>query len=168
MKRYRVLGRPVNINGGTVMLIDDQAKPRMHNLKDLGKGVYEVINPIQFKQGEEFCWDGVVNKALLEDLEAVEELKSGESARDELIMLIEKCETVDQLEALKDHELMKKIRGKNRQAVMEAGQVRYEELTADDSGDTSKTGEDDTDDDASGNDGNDNDTTGSLPGVNNE
>lgn len=77
MERFEVT-EVMNLNGGTVELDEDQARRRIHNIVEVDKGVYEIVNPIQFKVGETFGYDGEVNKALAhaiistEDAEVIE------------------------------------------------------------------------------------------------
>jgi len=51
-----------------VTLTAAQASARSHNLKPLGDGRYQIANPVQFKAGEEFGYDGELPKALAEML----------------------------------------------------------------------------------------------------
>jgi hypothetical protein len=66
MEHYRVIGHKAEIHGGQVQLTDVQAAPRAHNLESLGKGLYNVTAPIQFKAGETFGYDGEFPKAMAE------------------------------------------------------------------------------------------------------
>lgn len=75
MKQVTVAERPITVNSGQVQLTAAQAKTRLHNLKlvKAGKesGVYEVVQPIQFKAGETFGFDGVMRKdGILHDPQA--------------------------------------------------------------------------------------------------
>lgn len=74
------------VNSGVVVLVGEQAKARMHNLKAVkvdkktGDGEYEIVNPIQFKRGESFGFSGETSKnGVLSDPEA-EELRRMEQA----------------------------------------------------------------------------------------
>jgi len=56
VEEYKV-EKIVSFAGGLIGLSANQAKRRKHNLKpvkldDAGAGVYEIINPVQFKVGE--------------------------------------------------------------------------------------------------------------------
>jgi len=69
MKTYRVEDKPISVSGGMVELTKKQSKSRMHNLESAkgedGKiieGRFKVINPIQFKSGEIFRFDGEIGK----------------------------------------------------------------------------------------------------------
>lgn len=73
LKKFVVTGRSAEVHGGLVRLTAAQAKPRLHNLTavDVGKegvnvgaGVYEVRGRIQFKNGEQFEYDGQFPKAM--------------------------------------------------------------------------------------------------------
>ena len=97
MKQYFVIALAVNIASGILALNKDQAASRVHCLEDLGDGLYEVKQPVQFKRGEEFGYDGEVNKALLQDLE--ETVENPVSAK-ELIEKIESVETSEDLNGL--------------------------------------------------------------------
>jgi len=80
MQRVKVIGISANFNGGEVQINREQYKTRAHNLLvmkapvvedgvEVECGVYRVVGPIQFKNGEEFGFDGPVNKALIKELE---------------------------------------------------------------------------------------------------
>ncbi len=64
MKNYKVTGRVARFSAGVVKLSDAQANSRQHNLKSLGKGEYEIVNPIEFKNGELFGYSGDVPKVM--------------------------------------------------------------------------------------------------------
>lgn len=69
MKRYKVTGRSFNVPTGLIELTAGQAKDRIHCLDPQKKvGLYNILKPIQFKHGEEFGYDGEVNKINLEDV----------------------------------------------------------------------------------------------------
>ncbi|TAK45259.1 MAG: hypothetical protein EPO27_10595 [Betaproteobacteria bacterium] len=65
MKEY-VAKAVLTLGAGRVRIDVEQAKTRAHNLKPLGEGLHEIVNPIQFKRGERFGWDGEVPKAMRE------------------------------------------------------------------------------------------------------
>ncbi|MCP3177300.1 hypothetical protein MJO47_09335 [Desulfuromonas sp. KJ2020] len=82
MKRYRVIGRVVTVNpGGVLQLKKEQAAPRAHALSDLKKGLYMVNQPVQFKNGEEFGYDGAVSKSLMVDLADLKKLEEEEKKK---------------------------------------------------------------------------------------
>ncbi|MCR4332814.1 MAG: hypothetical protein NUV34_08975 [Sulfuricaulis sp.] len=56
----------VKLGAGRVRMDADQAKTRAQNLHPVSDGVFEIVNPIQFKRGERFGWDGEVPKAMAE------------------------------------------------------------------------------------------------------
>lgn len=67
LKKVKVDGPLYVVGSGRVELSAAQAKTRAHNLKAVlvgqdGAGEYEVVNPVQFKRGEEFGFDGKVGK----------------------------------------------------------------------------------------------------------
>lgn len=65
MNRYTVLTVATSINAGRLRLTPEQAKTRLHNLKLLGDGVYQVLNAVQFKRGEQFDYDGELPKGMV-------------------------------------------------------------------------------------------------------
>lgn len=65
----------VTIHSGILALSADQSRRRRHLLTDLGEGLFEVVQQIQFKQGETFGYDGEVNKALLQKINPVKKKK---------------------------------------------------------------------------------------------
>ena len=66
------------IHCGMLALSGEQAKCRAHALKEIKKGVYEVLSPVEFKQGEVFGHDGDLPKVLAN---LVESTKKGPSSR---------------------------------------------------------------------------------------
>lgn len=80
MATYKVTGRMVRINGGVLELSEAQADARMHHLKHLKGNKYEVVNPVEFKNDEEFGYSGEVNKALAEDLALKSKLAAEDKA----------------------------------------------------------------------------------------
>jgi len=118
MKQYFVIALAVNIAGGILALNKDQAESRVHCLEDLGDGLYEVRKPVQFKHGEEFGYDGEINKALLQELE--ETAENPLSAK-ELIEQIETAETFEALENLLSG-------GESRKTVLAAFETKKAEL----------------------------------------
>lgn len=72
MQKVTVIERPVTIGPGAVLhLKKDQAASRSHSLKSLGRCLYLVEKPVQFKLGEKFSYDGPVDKALLACLDGL-------------------------------------------------------------------------------------------------
>ena len=61
----------VNLPAGTVLgLSESQAASRMHALQPKGrKGVYLAMQPVQFKVGETFDYDGELPKSLAQSVE---------------------------------------------------------------------------------------------------
>lgn len=73
MQRVTVIERPVTIGPGAVLqLKKDQATSRAHALKSLGRALYLVEQPVQFKLGEKFGYDGPIDKTLLSCLDGLE------------------------------------------------------------------------------------------------
>jgi len=79
----------ININGGNVVLDENQARRRKRNVSDNGDGTFAVLRPIQFKKGEKFGSDIEVNRRLAEilsdgngvpmaDVQAAEDLEKTE------------------------------------------------------------------------------------------
>lgn len=70
---------PVTLTGGILELDSDQVRRRVHYLKKLEDGRFEIVNPINFKAGETFGFDGDVPKAIAKvmiDLDKVEVVKA--------------------------------------------------------------------------------------------
>lgn len=81
MKEYQVTAKQVTLTAGLLKLTAEQAKPRAHALKATDKvGVFEILQPVSFKAGEVFSWDGQLGKALADDLTPSEEVKQPEPA----------------------------------------------------------------------------------------
>jgi len=81
MKRYVVTGASANFASGVIMLTEEQAKARVHALKDLGDGYFEVMTTVSFKRGEIVGYDGEVNKALLQLVDEIGEAPSAPPAQ---------------------------------------------------------------------------------------
>lgn len=64
MQKYE-FSKPTFLYAGNLVLSEDQARRRAHNLKHLEGDVYEIINPVQFKGGEVIGYDGDPPKAVL-------------------------------------------------------------------------------------------------------
>lgn len=77
MKQYSVEERSVTISSGILLLSNDQAEARTTHLENLGDGLYQVNQPVQFKRGEIFGYDGDVNKDILQQIKVVKETKVG-------------------------------------------------------------------------------------------
>lgn len=80
MTRYKVADRVAVIPSGIIALTPAQAKPRLHNLKVLGSGRYEILRPVEFKAGEAFGYAGDLPKAIAE---VVEELAPSRASNPE-------------------------------------------------------------------------------------
>lgn len=71
MKKYTVVA-PVTIGPGAVLdLSPQQAQARAHAVKDLGKGLYLVIQDVEFKTAEKIGYDGPEDKYLSQRLSVV-------------------------------------------------------------------------------------------------
>ncbi len=46
------------LHTGEIGLSNEQAAPRMHNLKKIGDGLYSILLPVQFKIGEKISLKG--------------------------------------------------------------------------------------------------------------
>ncbi len=78
MKTYEVIAREgVTLRAGTLRLSEAQAAARGHALRRLGKDTFTVLAPVAFKRGEVFGYDGVGNKAVLQDLTPASERPAG-------------------------------------------------------------------------------------------
>lgn len=71
MQNYKVIGHKAILGVGiTLKLTDAQANIRSHLLKQKKKGIYTVLEPVQFKQGEIITIvSGNISKAVLANLE---------------------------------------------------------------------------------------------------
>jgi len=67
-KKYVVTAISATLPTGIVTLSPAQASSRAQNLKSLGDGRFQIVNPVQFKAGEEFGYDGELPKALADVL----------------------------------------------------------------------------------------------------
>ncbi|MDA8122250.1 MAG: hypothetical protein M0Z38_06765 [Deltaproteobacteria bacterium] len=73
MKYFRVIALSAGFSSGRLSLSADQFASRRHALVPTKeKGVFRILQPVQFKRGEEIGFDGEVNKILLQDLSPVE------------------------------------------------------------------------------------------------
>lgn len=73
MKHYEVNAPYVNINSGFLALTPKQYERRKHNLEKVKDGVYSVIKSVQFKRGEQFGYEGDINKSILQDVTPLKE-----------------------------------------------------------------------------------------------
>lgn len=64
MKQFEVIDRAARLSAGRVKLTAAQAKPRAHALKALGGGVFEIVQPVEFKRGEVIEYDQDPGKAM--------------------------------------------------------------------------------------------------------
>ncbi|KKM22237.1 hypothetical protein LCGC14_1627370 [marine sediment metagenome] len=71
MARFRVVSPSIEFHTGSIGLSPQQVVARRHNLKSLGSGRYEILQPITFKLGEEIEVEGPLSKALLARVEPV-------------------------------------------------------------------------------------------------
>ncbi len=73
MQNYEVAGNFVSFGVGTQLkLSKNQANIRSHSLKKKSSDIFEVIEPVHFKQGEKISTPSdALNKVLLEQLKAL-------------------------------------------------------------------------------------------------
>ncbi|OGT01878.1 MAG: hypothetical protein A2143_02350 [Gallionellales bacterium RBG_16_57_15] len=82
MSKYIVTAR-LRLVCGVLTLSADQANPRAHALKPLGKNRFEIINPVEFKVGEKIGYEGELPKALADNLTSAEDTeKAAKKAAD--------------------------------------------------------------------------------------
>lgn len=71
MKTYTVVGLVARLAAGRVRLTPEQARHRLRQLRALGDELYEITGPVEFKQDEQFGYDGEVPKAMATELAPV-------------------------------------------------------------------------------------------------
>ena len=76
MKTYRVDTKSYRFFHGLVQLTEKQARVRAHQLVPRGEGIFEIVQPIEFKAGEELGFDGEVNAALLQNITPIPQIKA--------------------------------------------------------------------------------------------
>lgn len=76
MNTYRVDTKSYKFFHGLVQLTEKQAKVRAHQLIPRGEGIFEIVQPIEFKAGEELGFDGEVNAALLQNITPIPEIRA--------------------------------------------------------------------------------------------
>ncbi len=78
MQTYEVTGRHITFGIGTELkLSESQAESRTDSLKIKKKDIFEVVHPVQFKQGEKITISPEsLTKSLLENLKEISEKKS--------------------------------------------------------------------------------------------
>lgn len=91
MNQYLVKdSKGITIASGILLLTAAQGNARAHALANLGEGLYEIRQPVQFKHGEVIGYDGDINKTLLErivEVTAVKEetLPASKKAKNEIL-----------------------------------------------------------------------------------
>lgn len=65
--RYEIINK-ATLYAGILLLTKEQAMPRAHNLKEIGKGRYEVVKPVEFKIGETIGYEGDLPKGMANEL----------------------------------------------------------------------------------------------------
>jgi hypothetical protein len=77
MQTYEVTGKHITFGIGTELkLIESQAESRTTSLKNKRKDIFEVVHPIQFKQGERITISPEsLTKSLLENLKEISDKK---------------------------------------------------------------------------------------------
>lgn len=91
MKKIKIEGRLLTVNSGQVQLTAEQARVRRHALKVVevkkdGGGVFDVIAPLHFKQGETLGFSGDVGKngiAFDPEAEEIARINAAEKAEKE-------------------------------------------------------------------------------------
>lgn len=78
MQTYEVTGKHVTIGIGTELkLSESQADSRSSSLKNKKKDLFEVVDPVQFKQGEKITISpDALTKSLSENLKEISDRKS--------------------------------------------------------------------------------------------
>lgn len=76
MGKFIVTAPSARLTIGVLVLTDKQAAVRSHNLKQVGKNRYEIVNPVEFKAGEEIGYEGDLPKSLAENLTAKAEAEA--------------------------------------------------------------------------------------------
>ena len=80
MNQYEIIKGPITLPIGVIVhLSEAQVIPRKHALKNKENGFYEVISPVQFKNGELLGFDATPDKTLLSaflPLEKIRELQA--------------------------------------------------------------------------------------------
>lgn len=77
MQTYEVIGRHITFGIGTELkLSESQAESRTDSLKIKRKDIFEVVHPVQFKQGEKITISPEsLTKSLLENLKEISDKK---------------------------------------------------------------------------------------------
>lgn len=77
MQTYEVIGRHITFGIGTeIKLSESQAESRTDSLKIKRKDIFEVVHPVQFKQGEKITISPEsLTKSLLENLKEISDKK---------------------------------------------------------------------------------------------
>ena len=78
MQTYEVTGKHITFGIGTELkLSESQAESRATSLKNKRKDIFEVVEPVQFKQGEKITISPEsLTKSLLENLKEISDKKS--------------------------------------------------------------------------------------------
>lgn len=82
MQTYEVIGRHITFGIGTELkLSESQIESRTESLKIKKKDIFEVVHPVQFKQGEKITISPEsLTKSLLENLKEISDRKSDASS----------------------------------------------------------------------------------------
>ena len=80
MQTYEVTGKHITFGIGTELkLSESQAESRATSLKNKRKDIFEVVEPVQFKQGEKITISPEsLTKSLLENLKEISDKKSSD------------------------------------------------------------------------------------------
>ena len=89
LTKYRATSAVIFGAGAVLGLSEDQAAARGVALAPLGKGLYSVRHPVQFKAGEELAVDGELPKALADNLETVTKVARAKAQADDRPLLVD-------------------------------------------------------------------------------
>lgn len=109
MSKFIVTAPSARLTSGVLVLTDKQAAVRSHNLKQVGKNRYEIVNPVEFKAGEEIGYEGNLPKSLADNLTGKAE---AEAAAKKASQAEEKARSKAEAEAAKAEAEAAKVRAK--------------------------------------------------------
>jgi len=86
MQTYEITGKHITFGIGTELkLSESQAESRATSLKSKRKDIFEVVEPVQFKQGEKITISPEsLTKSLLENLKEISDKKSSDGNKVEV------------------------------------------------------------------------------------
>ncbi len=71
MARFKIVSASLEFHSGIIGISPQQVADRIHNLKALGSGKFEVVHPVVFKRGEEVEVEGEPSKAFMARVEQI-------------------------------------------------------------------------------------------------